>query len=108
MTDFHISENEVGEVGHALRKMFITTLQREHRCRSRQTFEGEKDVCPNFLKLVRKVICATFAYKVAPTQIMKTCIGVTQNRRQKVVNREALLSCREGLAFKFVKNSTNK
>jgi len=26
------------EVGHAQRKMFIATLQKEHRCRSRQIF----------------------------------------------------------------------
>ena len=31
----------------------------------------------------------------------------TQNRRQKVVNRGALRSCRRGLTFKFDKNSTN-
>jgi len=42
------------------------------RCRSRQIFWGAKDFFPNFPKLVRKVFCASFAYRFSPTMMMKT------------------------------------
>jgi len=56
-----------------------------HRFRSREIFCVAKDICPNFPKLSRKVICAAFTYKFSPTKIMKTFFGVTSEKGLHVI-----------------------
>jgi len=56
---------------------FSKEWQRERRCLfitgvGVGKFLGCEGFFPNLPKLARKVFCATFAYKVSPTKIIKT------------------------------------
>jgi len=57
----------------------------EHRCKSRQIFDGTKNFCPNFPKLAQKVFVRLLPTNFLPQKLWRPFFGLTSKKELHVL-----------------------